>query len=161
MFEEVERPSILREMLRFMLLEFVLCSAAVSLAIPLMAIESFGKEPHSHFIGVAIALVIGFAMGKAISRSSPRLAPLNCWAWLFPGTLFVLGILQELLQPPPISSVPSEYFYSSSATEGGIGIFLLTIPGVVSIGYSFGALWFRRRSRQASERDPGDSRLVS
>jgi len=109
MFEEVERPSILREMLRFMLLEFVLCSAAVSLAIPLMAIESFGKEPHSHFIGVAIALVIGFAMGKAISRSSPRLAPLNCWAWLFPGTLLVLGILQELLQPPPISSVPSEY----------------------------------------------------
>jgi hypothetical protein len=148
MFEEVERPSILREMLRFMLLELIICSAALFLAAPLMAIESFGKEPHSHFIGVAIALVIAFAMGNAISRSSPRLAPLNCWAWGFPGGFFIFGMASEWLHPPPISSVPSEFFYSSGANEGGIVIFLFTFPGVVAIGYSLGSLWARRRSRQ-------------
>jgi hypothetical protein len=160
MFEEVERPSILRGMMRFMVLEFALCSAALFLAFPLMAIESFGKEPHSHFLGIGITLVIVFAMGNAISRSSPRLAPLNCWAFLFPGGLFVFGLLQEWLHPPPISSVPSELFYSSGANEGGIVIFLFTFPGVVSIGYSLGSFWAYRRSRQVSERETVDSRSL-
>jgi len=149
MFEVVERPSILREMLRFMLLEFVICSAAFFLAIPLMALESFGAEPHSHFLGVAIAFGIGLAMGNAISRSSPRLALHNCWAFLFPGGIFIFVLLQEWLRPPPISDVPSELFYSSGDNEGGIVIFLFTFPGVVSIGYSLGAIWARHRSRQA------------
>jgi hypothetical protein len=152
MFQEIERPGILREMLRFMLLELVVCSAALFLAIPLMAMESFGQEPHSHFLGVTIALVIGFAMGKKISRSAPRLSLLNCWAFLFPGGIFIMGILQEWLHPPPISSVPSELFYSSGDNEGGIVIFLFTFPGVVSIGYSLGSLWARRRAGQASVR---------
>src|ERR1700689_2737096 len=117
MFEEVERPSILREMLRFMLLELIICSAALFLAAPLMAIESVGKEPRSHFIGVAIALVIAFAMGNAISRSSPGLALLNCWAWLFPGGFFILLMAQEWLRPPPISRVPSEFFIRAARTR--------------------------------------------
>ncbi len=63
MFEQTEQPSILRGMMRFAPLEFALCSGALFLAFPLMAIESFGKEPHSHFFGVGIGLVVGFAMG--------------------------------------------------------------------------------------------------
>jgi hypothetical protein len=73
---------------------------------------------------------------------------MNCWAWLFPGSFLILGILQEWLSPPPMSSVPSEYFYSGGANEGGIGIFLVTFPGVVSIGYSLGSLWARHRVRE-------------
>jgi hypothetical protein len=140
MFEVTERPSILRLMFQFMLLETAVSFAAMFLAVMLMPLESFGKEPHEHFGGAFIALLVAFGFGRSISRSSPRLAEMNCWAWVFPGSILMLAILGEWLRPPPISSVPSEIFYSSGATEGGIGVFLFTFPGVVSIGYS---LWAR------------------
>src|SRR5579859_607885 len=104
MFEITERPSILRLMFQFMLLETVLSFAAMFLAIFLMPLESFGKEPHEHFGGAFVALLIAFGFGHSISRSSPRLAELNCWAWLFPGSVLMLGILGEWLHAPPISS---------------------------------------------------------
>jgi hypothetical protein len=136
-------------MFQFMVLETTLSFAAMLLAAALMPLESFGKEPHSHFLGALAALVLAFTFGKSISSSSPRLAEMNCWAWLFPGSILTRGILQEWLQPPPISSVPSELFYSSSGTEGGIGVFLVTFPGAVSIGYSLGSLWARHHARHA------------
>lgn len=119
MFEVAERASILRLMLRFMLLDTVLSFGAMFVAALLMPLESFGKGPHGHFGGAFVALLVAFGFGRSISRSSQRLAEMNCWAWLVPGSILTLLMLQEWLQPPPISSVPSELFYSSSDNEGG------------------------------------------
>jgi hypothetical protein len=148
MFEVTERPSILQRMFQFMLLEKAVSFSAMFLAVLLMPLESFGKEPHEHFGGAFTALLVAFGFGRSISRSSPRLAEMNCWAWVFPGSILMLAMLGEWLRPPPTSSLPSEIFYSSSATEGGIGVFLFTFPGVVSIGYSLGSLWARRSAGQ-------------
>ncbi len=156
MFEVTERPSILRLMFQFMLLETVLSFAAMFMAALLMPLESFGTEAHEHVGGAFVALLVAFGFGYSISRSSPRLAEMNRWAWLFPGSILTLGMLQEWLQPPPISSVPSELFYSSGANEGGIGVFLFTFPGVVSIRYSLGSVWARRRARQVFSETPND-----
>ena len=95
--------------------------------------------PQPAFADMGLMVAGGAALGIVTGRFWPALARTGRWLWLPPAIWLCGGLVTQMLNPPPASAGPSEYFFRSSANEG-LAVFLGTLPTCCLTGYSLG-LW--------------------
>lgn len=109
-------------------------------------LESSGPpEVHHPFARIGmppITLAAGYLFGGYMRRVRPRFARGGRWAWVLPALLFVLGLLlyvrNDSLQSLLLSMLDVE-------GEEGLGVWLVILPAIFSVGYSVGCLFPRIR----------------
>ncbi len=84
-----------------------------------------------------LMLLAGYLLGCCARRFVPDLAREGKWAWLLATSLWVLGLLIDMRQTDFRSS-----FVRLIDVEGveGVGVWLITLPTLFSVGYSIGCV---------------------
>ncbi len=93
------------------------------------------------------SLYVGFLVGMAVAKLSPRLIPSGTWIWLPPTALVLWSIVPALIRPVGNLGL---YGYIYSGSDEGLGLIFATLT-TTTLGYSAGMAlirmertWFRR-----------------
>lgn len=109
-----------------------ICGAAISDGFAAFGIGVHGRVQFAGY-PCLVLFVLGALIGALIARVAPPLAHTGRWIWLLP----TLGLIYALRDTP--IAWPNEELFTTPG-EGGLAVYLFTMPAFVAAGYSYG-LW--------------------
>lgn len=124
-------------------LQLIFCYPVIILAVHPIAVllRVFGLSGELssdiHFAGyqALLCLFIGPIIGWVAAYFQPSLVPTGRWLWVLPAAVFMSSIV-DAAETRPVPWLPIEFF--ATGANGGLDVYLLTLPSCAALGYSIG-----------------------